>query len=406
MAARMAAMPPLTLYTTCLAAICAHSFYTGVRLALAVLVLRLTHSPAAVGVVMMAYALLPALLSPRIGRVIDRRGVRPVLLVALSVLASCGLALWSLPLHTTILTVGALFVGLGFNAFAVSIQKLIGGLPPSAAHTSLTPAQWRKRCFGTLATASSISSFVGPLLAGWGLDRWPAGSVFGLLSVLPALGCVLVLGWPRPQGAATAAQGAPMAQTAGPRSPWLQRELWPLAVVIVMMTVAGDAAGFITPILGGQMGLSATAVGGVVSAFALGSFVIRLMSAGFIAKLPEWHYMSLALLGCATTLLLFAQATSALGLTMLSFTLGLWLGLAQPMTQTLLHQQVPEHRVGEALGARLALVGSAQTAGPLLMGLGAQAMGAGPTLMVTCLFLVAGGVTAARSAVNPEVRRT
>ena len=386
----------LNVYTACLAAICAHSFYTGVRLALAVVALKMTDSPATVGVIMMAYALLPALMSPRIGRTADRHGVRPLLHLCPWLLVCAGAALWLLPRHTAVLILAAALVGLGFNGFAVSIQKLIGGLPPSDRQLNVPAVERRKRNFGTLATASSISSFAGPLLAGWGVDHLPAGAVFGLLAALPMLAWALSLSWRLPPGAAPAA--AAELTAARPRSALLARELWPLAVVIVMLTVAGDALGFLTPIIGKQQGFSATTVGAIVSAFAIGSFIVRLIGPLFIAKLPERVYLSLTLIACAVILLLYALVSSALALTLLSFALGAWLGLAQPMTQSLLHQSVPEHRVGEALGARLALVGGAQAAAPLVFGLGVQSLGTGPTLALACLVLVASGIFAARAA--------
>jgi MFS family permease len=398
-------VPRLTIHTACAAAICAHSFYTAVRLALALLVLKLTQSPATVGVVMMAYALLPALLSPRIGRAADRQGVRPILHGCLALLAGAGLALWWLPHHTAVLAAAAALVGLAFNAFAVSIQKLIGGLPATAAQPALTAVERRKRNFGALATATSISSFAGPLLAGWGLDRLSAGTVFGLLALLPATAWLLSLAWQIPPGTAATATGA--ATPAMPqRSPLLARELWPLAMAIVMLTVAGDALGFLAPLIGNQHGLSATTVGAIVSAFALGSFVIRLASGLFIARLREWAYLSATLVACALLLLVYGQLASAWALMALAFTLGAWLGLAQPMTQSLLHQSVPEQRVGEALGARLALVGLAQSASPLVLGVGAQSLGIAPTLALTSLVLAASGWYVARAPKSPAPAAT
>lgn len=197
---------------------------------------------------------------------------------------------------------------------------------------------------------------------------------------------------------------APIAATdAHRRSPLLTRELWPLAVAIVMLTVAGDALGFLTPIIGKQHQLSSTAVGGIVSAFALGAFVIRLASGLFIAKLQEQKYLSLTLVACAVVLLAYAQVSSALALTTLSFVLGAWLGLAQPMTQSLLHRSVPEHRVGEALGTRLALVGTAQAASPLVFGFGVQTLGTAPTLALASLVLVVSGGYVARATKGSRI---
>ncbi len=383
------------IYTACLAAIFAHTFFTGVRLARALTTLKLSNAPATLGVVMMAYALLPALLSPRVGRAVDRRGVQPVLHTCLWVLCGAGLALWWLPHHESTLIVIAAVVGLGFNGFAVSIQKLIGALPSTVAEQDMPATDRRKRNFGTLATASSISSFAGPLVAGWSLDHLGATSVFALLATLPLLSWALSLSWQLPAGIGPINEqkvNAPTTLSAtSTHSPMLARELWPLAAAIILLTVAGDALGFLTPIIGQQQGLSATTVGGIVSAFSVGSFVIRLVSTLFIARLREWTYLCATVFACAVILLAFAHAPSELALALLSFILGAWLGLAQPMTQSLLHQKVPEHRVGEALGTRLALVGIAQSASPLVFGVGAQTLGVAPTLALASLLLASGG---------------
>ena len=59
---------------------------------------------------------------------------------------------------------------------------------------------------------------------------------------------------------------------------------------------------------------------------------------------------------------------------LLSFTLGLGLGAAQPMVMALMHRITPEGRAGEALGLRTTLMNSGQVALPLLFGaLGAAA---------------------------------
>lgn len=389
-------MLELRLATACLAAVCAHGCFSGAKLALSVLALKSSQAPALLGVVMMAAAVLPALLSPRIGRLVDRHGVRRMLHACLGGLTLTALALWLLPAHLLVLVGAAALLGLSFNAFAVSIQKLIGGLPATPQQHGLAPAERRKQNFGTLATATSVSAFAGPLLAGWGLDHLPPGAAFLMLGLLPLAAWLLSLAWRLPPP--TLPAGAPTQATASQRPLMLERPMRPLAGAIVMLTLAGDVLVFLSPVIGQQQGLSATAVGGIVSAAAVGGFVVRLASGLFIARLPEWGYIRFTLLACAALLLLCTQAASALGLQLLSFLLGALLGLAQPMTQSLLHQSVPEARVGEALGARLALVGGAQAAAPLLLGLGAQHLGAAPTLAIAALVLGAGGVAAVQAA--------
>ena len=398
-------MPELRLATACLAAVCAHGFFTGAKLALSVLALQRSQAPAMLGVVMMAAALLPALLSPHIGRLADRHGVRRLLQASLGGLVVLALVLWWVPAHLAVLIAAAALLGLGFNAFAVGIQKLIGGLPPARQQQGLAPAALRKQNFGTLATVTSVSAFAGPLLAGWALDHLPTGAVFGLLALLPLVACLLSLGWKLPTPAVLP-EPAASAQPANRRPLLLERPMWPLASAIVLLTLAGDVLIFLSPVIGQQQGLSATVVGAIVSAAAVGGFAVRLASGLFIARLPEWPYIAATLLACAALLLLCTQAASATAFLLLSFLLGAFLGLAQPMTQSLLHLAVPEARVGEALGARLALVGGAQAAGPLLLGLGAQQLGIGATLALAALVLGVGGLSALRTAATLRARRT
>jgi MFS family permease len=387
----------LNLYTACTAAFCALAYFTGFKVALAVVTLRLTNSPSTVGVVMMASAVLPALLSSWVGRAVDRHGVRPVLNGALTLLVCGGLILWWLPHYTATLFVAAALIGLGFNGYAVGTQKIIGALPASAAQADMPANERRKRNFGTLATGSSLSTFVGPLLAGAGLDHLPASAVFGWLILMPLAAWFLALHWDLTPAPAQLVPVSPPAEARPSRSPLLAPELRPLAVCIAMVTLAADAMNFFSPVIGKLQGLTATQVGSVVSAFAVGSFLVRVASGWFIARLNEWRYLAATLVACAALLLLFSQAGSALSMMALGFLLGAWLGLAQPMTQSLMHQSVPEHRVGEALGARLALVGATQIICPLVFGLGAQYLGITPTLALASLVLLACGVYTFRS---------
>jgi MFS family permease len=387
-------MHALNIHTACLAAICAHSFYTAARLVLIVSGLQLTRAAVSVGVIMMAYALLPAILSPLIGRVADKRGSGLLVRFGLSLLIASGVAVQVLPEGASTLVVLSAAIGLAFNCFAVGIQKTIGDLPATSRQGDLQPAERRKLNFGTLATASSISAFAGPLLAGWGLDHFSFPSVLCMLAALPLAAWLMSWTWAfrRPAaGGSAKPQGAP-------GIPLMKTQLIPIFVMIAMLTVAGESFAFLTPMIGSTHSLSASTIGGILSAYAAGAFVIRLASGTFIARLPDWTYLTATLFAAAAILLLYSRVTTAMQLTVLSFVLGAWLGLAQPMTQSLLHRSVPEGRVGEVLGVRLAVVGAAQAASPLLLGFGVQAYGTGFALIGTSLALVIAGVFAARTA--------
>lgn len=387
-------MNALNIYTACLAAIGAHSFYTAGRLVLVLSGLQLTGAAVSVGVIMMAYALLPAILSPLIGRVADKRGSGLLLRFGLSLLVASGVAVQVLPEGAATLIVLSAVIGLAFNCFAVGIQKTIGDLPATSRQADLQPAERRKQNFGTLATATSISAFAGPLVAGWGLDHFHFRSVLCMLASLPFTALLISWAWALQRPAARSS-----AQSQGASGiPLMKKQLIPIFVIVAMLTVAGESLAFATPMIGRAHSMSASTIGGILSAFAVGAFAIRLASGAFIARLPDWIYLSATLCAAAAILLLYSWVTTALLLTILSFLLGAWLGLAQPMTQSLLHRSVPEGRVGEVLGVRLAVVGGAQAASPLLLGFAVQVYGTGVALIGTSLALGVAGVFAARTA--------
>jgi MFS family permease len=82
---------------------------------------------------------------------------------------------------------------------------------------------------------------------------------------------------------------------------------------------------------------------------------------------------------------------------LLSFTLGLGLGAAQPMVMALTHRITPEGRVGEALGLRTTLMNSGQVALPLLFGALGAAVGLTTVFWSVAIFLGAGGFLTRRA---------
>ena len=93
----------------------------------------------------------------------------------------------------------------------------------------------------------------------------------------------------------------------------------------------------------------------------------------------------------AAVYVLFPFAIKAWQLMLLSFTLGLGLGAAQPMVMALVHRIVPEGRAGEALGLRTMLMNSSQVALPLVFGAVSATLGMTPVFWSVAMCLGAGG---------------
>ena len=102
-----------------------------------------------------------------LGRLADRAGRRPVLLLGL-LLAAVGAVLVPITSHYWIIVAGTFLVGVGWSAVTVAATALIA---------DTTGALERGRAIGTNDTVSAASAILLPLMAG------PAVELFGLLSL-------------------------------------------------------------------------------------------------------------------------------------------------------------------------------------------------------------------------------
>ena len=146
-----------------------HAVLTGSRVIVSLDALSMGASPFTVGVLVALYALLPMFLSVAAGRLVDRIGARRPMLVgsvAIGIAATLPVAFPGFPS----LFVGATLLGIGFMAFQLAAQNTTGEIGGPAA---------RARNFSLLALGYSVSSFVGPLLAGFAIDHFGFRAAFG-----------------------------------------------------------------------------------------------------------------------------------------------------------------------------------------------------------------------------------
>ena len=96
--------------------------------------------------------------------------------------------------------------------------------------------------------------------------------------------------------------------------------------------------------------------------------------------------------------LLFPFSHDARTLMVLSFCLGLGLGMSQPMVMSLLHTHAPPGRMGEAAGVRMSLVQAMAVAVPLTFGALGATVGLTPVFWTVGLCLAGGGLLTKRAA--------
>jgi len=156
-------------------------------------------------------------------------------------------------------------------------------------------------------------------------------------------------------------------------------------IIASFITVGWDLYIFIVPVLGSELGLSATEIGSTLSLFAVAVFVVRLFMIRLTARLGERGVMVSAMVLAGCTFLAFAFTRSYAMMLTLSFIIGLGLGASQPITLSILHEAAPPGRVGEVNGMRMTLIATSQWTMPLVFGVLSVSTGMLP------LFLVIGG---------------
>lgn len=421
--------PPREGFATALLALVAcqvglHACTAGARMAAPLQALHQHHGAWTVGLLLSLFALLPALLAIPAGRLADRFGYhRPVRIAALLSLGGALIAAAS-P-STPALAAMAALCGAGSGFGMIAVQR-------SAGRMARSPTD-RIRIFSWVALAPAVAGLLGPLLAGLLIDSLGFRAAFAALALLPAATLLIAQAVPRElakpvvaagaagtsASAATAATAgnagpAPIARTAevagiagsaglapaSSPSPVVRRPpAWDLLrnpafrqllVVNGLVSTSWDVFGFALPIIGHQRGLSASAIGSVLAAYALASMAVR----SLIPLLAHWLSRRWMIAGAlALTAAVFAAFPLLPGIVPMmaaAALLGVALGSVQPAILASVLDAAPADRQGEALALRSMSVHLSMATMPLLFGAAGAAVGAPALFWVMAVALVAG----------------
>lgn len=362
--------------------ICNHAVLNGSRVLVSLDALHLGATPAVVGALMALFALLPMLFAVQAGRLSDRVGVRVPMLYGSACVGLGATLPFAVP-GLTSLFVAAPLIGAGFMLFQIAAQHVTGDLGP--------PSE-RVANYGLLALGYSISGFLGPLIAGFAIDRFGFTSTFGLFALIPLLPVAVLatgrIALPRVHRGEHAAHRGRMLDLL--RLPAIRR----LLLVNALFALGWDLHTVFVPIYGARIGLAAAEIGMILSAFAAATFVVRFGMRWISRLATERQVLTAALLVAGLVYFVFPFSTSATMLMALSFALGLGLGSGQPMVMSLLHAQAPPGRMGEASGVRMALIQAMAVAVPLVFGALGSSLGLLPVFWTVGLLLGGGGLWA------------
>jgi MFS family permease len=390
-------------YLVVLLSVLQHIAFRGSKMLVSLAALNLGASSFEVGLIGATFPIFPLLLAVYAGKASDRAGVRmPIIGGAITIAMGIALPLaWPGVMG---LIMCAALIGLGHIFFHVSIHNLIGAYGEGEART---------RNFATFGLGASIAVFIGPAVTGFSIDGWGYGATYALLAAVAVLPALILLGYPAivpaREARTQARHGSSMELLA---SPGLRRTL-----IMSGVTLTGvELFSFYFPIYGRAVGLSASAIGMVMSSYAVAAFIVRMGMHRAARRMGELGVLTASLFMAGGTYFLLPLFSQAPLLALVAFLLGIGLGCAQPLTILLTYNHAPAGRSGEALGMRLTVNKLTQIAVPVIFGGLGSAFGLVPVFWANGAFLLAGGAVSlaerriaalrglARAPINPTAQ--
>jgi len=364
-----------------------HSGAAGLRVAGPLLLLQVGAPTWQVGVLLACFSIGPLLIAWRVGLLVDRRGYRPPMQLALALSLAAALGAFAASFagesRFVLLCVAAAIGGAGVNAGLITMQR-------TAARMASDPAALRRN-FGWVGMAPPAANVVGPVAAGVLLDVAGAHGALLAMVAFPLLGWALAraVRAPAPPDAAAPRSGATVAGLLA--QPAVRR----MMVVDCLMIAAWDVHALVVPVLGHERGLSASVIGGIYGLFAVGVFLARGAIPLLAERLHESRVLIASMLGTAFVFAVYPLGASAWYMAACALVLGATLGFAQPMILTTLHRAVPEGQRGGVLALRTMWINGAAMGMPIGFAAGAAAVG-WTTMLWLLAAAIGGGSRAAR----------
>lgn len=375
----------MSIYWLIAVAVLNHTALSGSRMVASLQALKLGANPLEVGAVVGLFAVLPAVFSIQMGRASDRHPPLTMMLEG-TLATAAGMILPAIYPSLPSLYVSATLIGMGFLRFQIMLQNLAGMTDDAIERT---------RNFSLLGLGFSVSTLVGPLAGGIAIDTAGFGWAWALLALANVAAVVMLVARRR------AGELPRLAREVSDENPRLLDLLAIPRLRFVFIASAINAAAwdlhsFFVPIYGSQIGLSASQTGIILSAFAAATFVIRLFVTRLASRYRDHDLIVISIATAGVIFLLYPFAGNMAVSMLLSFILGLGLGMGQPLVLSMIHSATPEGRVGEATGIRQSIINSAAATMPILFGAVGSLIGLSPLLWVIGSFFATTSLLARR----------
>jgi MFS family permease len=338
--------------------------------------------PTIIGFIVGAFSLIAVFLSIPLGGLVDRFGVKRLLLFGVI----CNIANAVILLQTdtvSVLIVAQLIAGVAFLLHVVASQAFI---------SRLTDATRREKGFGWLSFGAAVGQGVGPLLGGILVDRFDYPAAFWVVLVLSSAGLILVGLKDTRQSSPTRSSYNPVqdARLAGVLA-MDPKVLMTLIFTFAIIFAASLRASFL-PVLLRTEGLTEFMVGILISMFAVMSTSIRLVFGRLLDIFDRKKILAVSMLAIIFAVGLIPSMSSTMGFAMLVSIFGLGFGMTQPLSMVMVADLTDPNQSGLAMGLRFSAIMLASLLSPIFLGLIIDTFGLSPAFYVAALVVVLTGI--------------
>jgi MFS family permease len=326
---------------------------------------KLGAGPTTIGFIVGAFSLIAVCLSIPLGGLVDRFGVKRLLLIG--VLCNISSALILLQTDTVAeLIIAQLIAGIAFLLHVVASQAYISRLPD--AHRRETGFAW-------LSIGASAGQSVGPILGGILVDRFDYPTAFWVVLVLSSAGLILL-------GLRHTSESNPTrssynllydARQAGALA-WDPKVLLVLIFTFAIVFAANLRASFL-PVLLRSEGLTELTVGILISIFSVMSTSIRLIFGRLMGTYNRVTILICAMLAIVLPIGLIPSMVSLAGFAILISIFGLGFGLTQPLSMVMMSDLTNPSQSGLSMGLRFMSIMVASLLSPIFLGFIVETIG-------------------------------
>lgn len=338
--------------------------------------------PTTIGFIVGAFSLIAVFLSIPLGGLVDRFGVKRLLL--LGVVCNIVNAVILLQTDTVaMLIVAQLIAGIAFLLHVVASQAFISRLPDASR---------RERGFGWLSFGAAAGQGVGPIVGGILVDRFDYQAAFWVVLVLSSAGLILL-------GLKDSRESAPTRASYNPAQDARQagalavdpKVLMTLVFTFAIIFAANLRASFL-PVLLRSEGLAEFTVGILISVFAIMSTSIRIIFGKLLDMFDRKKILAASMLAIIVAVGLIPSMGSVAGFTILISVFGLGFGMTQPLSMVMIADLTNPDQSGLAMGLRFTAIMVAGLLSPIFLGLIIETFDLAPAFYVAALVVILAGI--------------